>query len=117
MMIARPTLRPLGTMVTYGFVEGGLEFDLAMAQRLGAHVVEILPDWRRLPDARTLRAQVADSALLIHSAHGCWGGQSIQAPRVDLGALDPAGWRASVDDLKRCVDWLDLAGGTCLVVH
>jgi sugar phosphate isomerase/epimerase len=117
MMIERSTARPLGTMVTYGFAARGLESDLAIARQLGASVLEILPDWRSYPDARSLRTQLADSGLVIHSAHGCWGGRAIEAARVDLASLDPAEWSASVDDLKRCVDWLALAGGTCLVAH
>jgi sugar phosphate isomerase/epimerase len=60
---------------------------------------------------------VADRGLAIHSAHGCWGGESIQADRVDLGSLDPSTHRASIDDLKRCVDWLEAAGGAKLVIH
>ncbi len=59
----------------------------------------------------------ADHGLAIHSAHGCWGGRTIRADRVDLGSTDPTIHRESVDDLKRCTDWLEVAGGTCLVVH
>lgn len=117
MTIANDPGRRLGTMVAYGFVEGGLAVDLAIARRLGASVLEILPDWRALPDPKTLRVQVADAGLSVHSAHGCWGGQSIQAPRVDLGETDPWTHEASVVDLKRCIDWLAEAGGTHLVVH
>jgi sugar phosphate isomerase/epimerase len=109
--------RALGTMVTYGFVEGGLAVDLAIAQRLGASVVEILPDWRVFPDPKRLSAEVEEAGLAVHSAHGCWGGQSIEAPRVDLGSTDPGTHAASLADLQRCVDWLAEAGGTCLVVH
>ncbi len=109
--------RPLGTMVTYGFVADALTIDLAIARRLGATAVEILPDWRIFPDPKILRKQVADTGLVVHSAHGCWGGQSIAAPRVDLGSTDPSTHAASLEDLKRCVDWLAEAGGTCLVVH
>jgi sugar phosphate isomerase/epimerase len=109
--------RLLGTMVTYGFARIELDDDLALARRLGARVLEVLPDWRVLPDPDRLRERVADAGLTLHSAHGCWGGQSIRADRVDLGSPDSATHRASVDDLKTCVDWLDAAGGTCLVVH
>jgi sugar phosphate isomerase/epimerase len=104
-------------MVAYGFAGRELADDLALAHRLGASVLEVLPDWRAWPDPVPLRARVADAGLAVHSAHGCWGGQSIRAPRVDLGAVDPGTWGASVDDLKRCIDWLNAAGGTCLVVH
>jgi sugar phosphate isomerase/epimerase len=84
---------------------------------MGASVLEILPLWKALPDPVALRSNVADRGLAIHSAHGCWGGESIRADRVDLGSLDPSTHRASIDDLKRCVDWLEAAGGTKLVVH
>lgn len=109
--------RPLGTMVTYGFVPGGLSVDLAIAARLGATVVEILPDWRAYPDPRVLRGELADSGFQIRSAHGCWGGQSIKAARVDLGSLDSQIHSASIDDIKRCIEWLKEAGGTHLVIH
>lgn len=109
--------RPLGTMIAYGFARGHVQTDLAIAERLGATCLEILPDWRAYPPAAELRTVVADRGLRIHSAHGCWGGQSIEAERVDLAHLDPAVQRASIDDIKRCVDWLSEAGGTCLVVH
>ena len=32
--------------------------------------------------------------------HGCWGGRTIRARRVDLGSTDPEVHRASVDDLR-----------------
>lgn len=117
-MPLRPTpARPLGTMIAYGFPRVALADELALAARLGARCLEILPDWAALPDPRALRARAADAALAIHSAHGCWGGQTIRAPRVDLGQTDPAGHRAGLDDLRRCLDWLGAAGGTYLVVH
>jgi sugar phosphate isomerase/epimerase len=104
-------------MIAYGFPEIDLQAELTLAHRLGAQVVEIFPEWRNEPDPRELRLMVADSGLLIHSAHGCWAGQTIRAQRVDLAQVDRRGHRESVDDLKRCVDWLRDAGGTCLVVH
>jgi sugar phosphate isomerase/epimerase len=104
-------------MVAYGFPEVALEAELTLASRLGAALLEILPFWRVLPDPGLLRRRVAESGLAIHSAHGCWGGQTIGAPRVDLGHPDPATHRASVADLKQCVDWLAVAGGTYLVIH
>ena len=48
----------------------------------------------------------------IHSAHGCWGGQTIRARRVDLGSTDPSTHEESIDDLMRCVDWLAAAGAS-----
>lgn len=116
-MITPELRRPLGTMIAYGFAGGELAVDLAVAQRLAASVVEVLPDWRGRPPAALLRQQVADAGLAVHSAHGCWGDQSIRAPRVDLGAPDPTTSRGSINDLQACIDWLAEAGGTCLVVH
>lgn len=117
MPVAPHPRRPLGTMIAYGFPGQSVAVDLAIAQRLGATLVEILPDWRAYPDPRPLARAVADAGLAVHSAHGCWGGQSIAAPRVDLAALDPATRAASIDDLRRCLDWLSDAGGAFLVVH
>jgi sugar phosphate isomerase/epimerase len=117
MTIPRHDVRALGTMVVYGFADRDLDVDLAIARRLGASVLEILPDWRVLPDPKPLRQRVHDAGLIVHSAHGCWGGQAIEAARVDLGAVDPSAHAASADDLKRCIDWLAEARGTCLVVH
>lgn len=109
--------RLLGTMITHGYPGICLNAELDLAQRLGAEVLEILPDWRALPDAGVVRLVVADRGLSIHSVHGCWGGRTIKAARVDLGETDPAAFRESVDDLKRCIDWLQEAGGTHLVIH
>ncbi len=117
MTIQAEIRRTLGTMVVYGFPRGDVAIDLAIATGLGAEVLEILPHWPAFPDPVALKARVADAGLAIHSAHGCWGGQTIRAPRVDLGSLDAATWSASLADLARCVDWLALAGGSCLVVH
>lgn len=113
----RRPLRPLGTMIAYGFPNREITAELEIAQRLGAAVLEILPNWKNLPDPRELTHRAADAGLMIHSAHGCWGGTTITAARVDLGSTDPAAWQAGVDDLLRCLDWLSAAGGRCLVVH
>nr|WP_303652475.1 sugar phosphate isomerase/epimerase family protein [Paludisphaera mucosa] len=104
-------------MIVYGFPRAPLDAELDLADWIGAEVLEILPLWRDEPDPLPLRRRVADRGLAIHSAHGCWGGESIRAPRVDLGSTDPASHEASVDDLRRCVDWLEAAGGRTLVVH
>jgi sugar phosphate isomerase/epimerase len=104
-------------MVAYGFERGHLATDLVIAQQLKALFVEILPDWRRLPDPKTARRQVEDAGLRVHSVHGCWGGQSIKALRVDAAATDEHSRSASVDDLRRCLDWLYASGGRCLIVH
>jgi sugar phosphate isomerase/epimerase len=104
-------------MIAYGFVRGHLTTDLDLARRLGASLVEILPDWRQFPDPIVLKVHVETAGLAVHSAHGCWGGQAIAADRVDLGNPDATTWRQSVDDLRRCADWLAAAGGRYLVVH
>lgn len=109
--------RTLGTMVAYGFPRGDVGVDLAIARRIGAHCLEILPDWSDYPDPIRLKVRVADLGLTIQSAHGCWGGQSIRASRVDLGSLDKPTHEASLEDLRRCLDWLAGAGGSVLVVH
>ncbi len=110
-------VRALGTMVTYGYPGCTLEAELALAMRFRVEVLEILPEWSLYPDPGQLHLCAADHGLAIHSAHGSWGSRSIRADRVDLGSTNPAIHRESVDDLKRCADWLNEAGGTCLVVH
>ena len=109
--------RRLGTMITYGYPGIALEDELDLALWIGASVLEILPEWSCLPDPGLVRRQSADRGLSIHSAHGCWGGRTIRARRVDLGARDVATHRESIDDLKSCVEWLAEAGGKHLVVH
>jgi sugar phosphate isomerase/epimerase len=104
-------------MIAYGFRRGHLATDLDLARRLGAACIEALPDWRQYPDPIVLKAHVEAAGLAVHSAHGCWGGQAIAADRVDLGGTEPGPWRESIDDIRRCIDWLAAAGGTCLVVH
>ena len=117
MTVPNARKRRLGTMVAYGFGTSLLESDIRIAKALGVDCLEIFPDWRTLPDPSLIRAVAADSGLQIHSAHGCWGGQTIKAARVDLGSLDASTGSESLDDIKRCIDWLDLAGGSCLVIH
>ncbi|MDR3633878.1 MAG: sugar phosphate isomerase/epimerase [Isosphaeraceae bacterium] len=109
--------RNLGTMIVYGYPERPLGDDLNIAARLGAGVVEVLPQWQAEPDPVVLRREIQGRGFQLHSAHGCWGGQTIRADRVDLGHTDERTHRESVDDLKRCIDWLARAGGRCLVVH
>lgn len=104
-------------MITYGYRAIDLDDELALARSLGVSVLEILPGWSDLPDPVTLAVRVRDHGFRVHSAHGCWGGQSIRAHRVDLGSTDPSTHRESIEDLVRCVDWLAAAGGNCLVVH
>ena len=109
--------RLLGTMITYGYPGIALEDELKLAVGIGASVLEILPEWSALPDPALVRRRSTDCGLAIHSAHGCWGGRTIRAGRVDLGSRDTFTQRESIDDLKACVDWLADAGGKCLVVH
>jgi sugar phosphate isomerase/epimerase len=104
-------------MIAYGFAGRDIGPDLAIAARLGVATLEIFPDWRAFPDPGSVRTRTRDAGFTIHSAHGCWGGQSIRAARVDLGDTAPEAHRASVADLKRCIDWLAEAWGRCLVVH
>ncbi|MDX2036019.1 MAG: sugar phosphate isomerase/epimerase family protein [Isosphaeraceae bacterium] len=104
-------------MVTYGHRPDSLERDLALAEALGASEVEILPDWGSLPDAATCRSIVADRGLVLRSAHGSWGRQSISGRRVDPGDPAESTRVEAVDDLRACADWLIEAGGTHLVVH
>lgn len=112
-----PLNRELGTMITHGFARGHLEADIRLAAELGARCVEVLPDWRNLPDPHELRNRLIDAGLRVHSAHGCWGGQSIKARRVDLADLEQSSRAESVDDIRRCLDWLSDLGGRILVVH
>src|SRR5437870_5210242 len=51
--------RALGTMLTYGFPDLDLEAELALATRLGAKLLEILPEWSRFPDPRLVRQRAA----------------------------------------------------------
>jgi sugar phosphate isomerase/epimerase len=104
-------------MVTYGYPDIDFDDELSLAIGIGATVLEILPQWSQLPDPVLVRRRAADRGLAIHSAHGCWGGQTIRARRVDLGATDLSTHRESVADLKGCIDWLARAGGRYLVVH
>jgi len=117
MTITPRIARPLGTMITYGYTENDARRDLALAMRMHVSHLEILPHWRKFPDPIALRSLVSDHGLSIHSAHGCWGSQSIDARRVDLASLDPQIRQASVEDIWRCLDWLAEASGTYLVVH
>ena len=117
MTIINPIRRSLGTMIVYGYPRADLAGELAIAQRIGATHLEILPDWRAYPDPTELVARVTDLGLTIHSTHGCWGGQTIQARQVDLASLDPTILAESVADIRACIDWLHRAGGSFLVVH
>ena len=112
-----PIVRPLGTMITYGFSRGHLDADLQIARSLGVSHVEILPDWRNFPDPVPVRKRLDAEGQVLWSAHGSWGGRSVEADRVDLADLDQTVRRASVRDLIRCLDWIAEAGGACLVVH
>lgn len=109
--------RSFGTMVAYGFGNKDVGHDLDLAIRMGASCVEVLPHWRGLPDPVELGRRASDVGLTIHSAHGCWGAQSIEARRVDLASTDDGTRLASLDDIRRCIDWTRQAGGRHLVIH
>ncbi len=104
-------------MITWGFPREHLEADLAIAQQLSADCLEILPDWRRRPDPQSLRNRIADTPFRVHSVHGCWAGQTIEAARVDLGSGDSVVRRESFEDLARCLDWTAVVGGQYLIIH
>ncbi len=104
-------------MIIYGYDRVGLDEELDLAASLGAALLEILPLWNALPDPGDLARRAARRGFSIHSAHGAWGGQAIRARRVDLGSTDAVTHEESIDDLKRCVDWLAAAGGKHLVIH
>ncbi len=117
MTIIPPIRRALGTMIVYGYPRASLAGELTLAQRIGATHLEILPDWRSYPDPTELVGRVADAGLTVHSAHGCWGGQTIKARQVDLGSLDPEIRTESLADIRSCIAWVRQAGGSFLVVH
>ncbi|MFO0910733.1 MAG: sugar phosphate isomerase/epimerase family protein [Isosphaeraceae bacterium] len=109
--------RPLGTMIAYGFPRHDVDVDLHLVSRLGATLVEVLPDWKTLPDPHGLKRRLEQHEARPHSVHGCWGRESIRADRVDLGSTDHETALRSLDDLKRCVDWAEALGASVLVVH
>jgi sugar phosphate isomerase/epimerase len=104
-------------MITHGYPGIKLADEFDLAARIGASLVEILPNWSANPSPAEVRRLAAEQGIAIHSVHGCWGGQSIEASRVDLGSVERSVHRESVDDLKRCIDWIEAVGGTHLVVH
>jgi sugar phosphate isomerase/epimerase len=104
-------------MITHGYPGINLADEFELAARIGASLLEILPNWSAAPSPDEVRRMASEQGLAIRSAHGCWGGQTIRTSRVDLGSTERSIHRESVDDLKRCIDWLDAAGGTYLVVH
>ncbi len=112
------TVRPLGTMVIYGFPERELDAELDIALGIGASVLEILPDWSRFPDPELVRnrgRQIGDSPSTVRTAAG-EGGPFVRPASTSDRPIPPFA-SESVDDLKACVDWLETAGGVCLVVH
>ncbi len=97
--------RPTGLLIAYGYPKVATADELALALAIGAAGLEILPDWPSLPDLAPLASAAADAGLAIWGVHGGWGSRTIRALRIDLGSPDPAIWRESLDDLRRCVDW------------
>lgn len=115
---SRPRLsKQLGLMVVHSPKGPILRHDLNLAKSLGATFVEMLPRWNDLPDPAEIRHQVADSGLQLWSVHGPWGGQSINATKVDLSDLNHSYRLDSVDDVLRALDWSAALGAQVLVVH
>ncbi len=87
-------VRPLGTMIIYGFPERELDAELDIALGIGATVLEILPDWSRFPDPELVRMRVGRSGtrhpqcarLLGRADHSC----DTRRPRIDRSLRSPA---------------------------
>lgn len=109
--------RQLGLMVVHSPKGPLLQHDLALAARLGASVVEVLPQWHSLPDPAQVRETIEHSGLKLWSVHGPWGGQAIKATRVDLADLNESLRQDSIDDLLRALDWSASVGAQVVVVH
>lgn len=109
--------RPLGMMVVHSPDGPILETDIKLAVSIGASLVEILPRWNILPPPNEIAAKVEDAGLSIWSTHGPWGGQSIEAARVDLSDIRPKFRQDSIDDLRRALDWSASLGARIVVVH
>ena len=108
---------PLGLMVVHSPVRDILSHDLAMAMQIGAELVELLPRWSELPAALEVRHQIRDSGLKLWSIHGPWGGQSVQAGRVDLSDPDPRRLSESQDDVRLAIDFGLSLGAEVMVLH
>ena len=118
MTIATKIRRLLGTMIVYGFPRSDLEVELAIAGQLGAEVLEILPYWSSYPDPQS-PPDDGSMTRAFRSTAPMDAGEVRASGRIGStwAARHGPTWLASVDDLKRCVDWLQAAGGSCLVVH
>ena len=109
--------RALGLMVVHTPKGPLLEHDLGLAARLGASLVELLPQWHSLPEPGPVRETIAQSGLTLWSVHGPWGGQAIAAARVDLADLNSRLRQDSIDDVLRALDWSARLGAGLMVVH
>ena len=109
--------RTMGIMLVHSPIKPILETDIRLASKIGASFAEILPRWSQLPSATEITKKVRDAGLSIWSVHGPWGGQSIEAVRVDLADLNPRLRQESVDDLLRALDWSSKLDAQVLVVH
>lgn len=118
-LVERPmrNSRPLGMMVVHTPAGPILETDIKLAVSIGATVVEILPKWNFLPPPNEIAEKIEDAGLSIWSTHGPWGGQSIEAVRVDLSEIRPQLRQDSIDDVRRALDWSATLGAKIVVVH
>ncbi|MFM1801288.1 MAG: hypothetical protein RJA81_640 [Planctomycetota bacterium] len=110
-------VREIGMMVVHSPSTPVLEVDLKLAQKLKLDCVEVLPRWKQLPVANQIQNQIQDHGLKVWSVHGPWGGQSIEALRVDLSDTDPIRRRESMSDLLWAMDWSAELGASVVVVH
>ena len=111
------TERSLGTMVTYGYPEIAFRDELCIAMKIVTTVLEILPDWGRLPDPAAGSQAVGRRGSIDSQRPRVLGWANDPCRCVDLGTTESSTHQESVDDLRLCVDWLAAAGGRCLVVH
>ncbi len=104
-------------MVVHSPLRPVLATDLSIAQNLGASCVEVLPRWNAIPPASDLADTITRSGMEVWSVHGPWGGQAIQAWRVDLADTNPRLRQESADDALRAADWAAALGAKVLVLH
>lgn len=104
-------------MVVHSPLRAILETDLSLARSLGATCVEVLPRWNATPPATYIIESIRSNGLEIWSVHGPWGGQAIEAGRVDLAETNPRLRQESVDDALRAAEWAAALEAKVLVLH